>query len=123
MSGFNRGKLRHKVRLEELQALTDTSGDVIQDPSTGEVSRAWVLVSEPWAAIEPMSGREFIAAAAVQSKVTTRITISYRPGLSAGMRVVHNGKIYNIEATLTDKDSGLEYISMPCSEGVSVSGQ
>jgi len=36
------------------------------------------------------------------------------------MRLYHAAKdqYYNIEGVLSDKDSGLEYITLPCSEGV-----
>jgi len=122
MSGFNRGRLRHKVRLEQLVDALDSNGEVIQDQSTGAVERTWVLVSSPWAAIEPLSAREFVAASATQSKVTTRITISYRPGVTAAMRIVHNGTVYNIEGTLADRDSGTEYLTLPCSQGASSEG-
>jgi SPP1 family predicted phage head-tail adaptor len=70
------------------------------------------------AAIEPLSAREFIAAQAVQSAVTARITLRYRAGLDASMRIVHNGTIYNIAGVLADPDSGLEYVTIPVSTGV-----
>lgn len=104
------GELRHRV---SIQANQD-----IQDPDTGAMTPAWVEIGKAWAAIEPLSAREFISAQAVQSKVTTRITMRYRDGITAAMRLVHNGRIYNIEGTLADKDSGLEYLTLPCSEGV-----
>jgi hypothetical protein len=40
------------------------------------------------------------------------------PGLLPSMRLVHRGKIYNPAGILTDKESGLEYVTLPCSEGV-----
>jgi SPP1 family predicted phage head-tail adaptor len=121
------GKLRHRVLIEELVAQTDTADDVIQNEATGEVDRVWTPIAEVWAAIEPLSAREFLAAQAVQSKVTTRITIRYR-AISPTMRLVHMRRgardtIYNIEGVLPDKESGLEFITLPCSAGVSVDGQ
>ena len=35
------------------------------------------------------------------------------------MRVVHGGKVYNIHGVLPDMRSGLEYLTLPVSEGVS----
>lgn len=112
------GLLRHRVTIQDFQSLLDTDGDVIQDPNTGNVPKEWVTVAEVWAAIEPMSAREFVAAQAQMSKVTTRITIRRNAAVSAGMRLLHNGMIYNIEGVLADKDSGLEYQTLPCSQGV-----
>lgn len=108
------GKLRHRVTLE--RRCTD------QDSVSGDISDAWIPVANLWAAIEPLSAREFIEASALQSKVTARITIRFRPGVKAAMRLVHKGRlgrmVYNIEGVLSDKESGLEYLTLPCSEGV-----
>jgi SPP1 family predicted phage head-tail adaptor len=72
------------------------------------------------AAIEPLSVREFIASQQMQSQITARITIRHRQGLTAQMRILHpsTGKIYNPAGWLADPDSGLEYVTAPCSEGV-----
>jgi SPP1 family predicted phage head-tail adaptor len=107
------GRLRHRVAIQ--------SKANVQDPVTGEMVPTWTTVTG-WgsvpAAIEPLSAREFIAAQAVQSAVTARITLRYRAGLDASMRIVHNGTIYNIAGVLADPDSGLEYVTIPCSQGV-----
>lgn len=117
------GKLRHRVRIEKLDYLRDSQGDVIQDPNTGETSQAWVEVATVWAAIEPVSGREFIQSAATQSKVDARIVIRQRDDVDASMRLVHvrlgrPDVIYNPHAFLEDKDSGMEYMTAPCARGV-----
>ncbi len=105
------GKLRHHVMLQR----TEYS----QDPVSGDVTPSWVDVDKVWAAIEPLSAREFIAAAAGQSEVTSRVVIRYRPGITSAMRVLHRGKVYNIQGVLTDMDSGRDYLTLPCSEGLS----
>lgn len=66
-----------------------------------------------------MSAREFVASQAEASKVDTRITIRYR-AIDASMRLYHKSKdiYYNIEGVLFDKESGLEYITLPCSQGL-----
>ncbi|WP_455580340.1 phage head closure protein [Ectopseudomonas hydrolytica] len=105
------GRLRHRV---DIQARQD-----VQDPNTGDVTPTWVTV---WpnvpAAIEPLSAREFIAAQAVQSQVVARITMRYRQGLDASMRILHKSTVYDIAGLLPDKDSGLEYFTIPVSAGV-----
>lgn len=103
---LNAGRLRHRVDIQSKQQ--------VQDPVTGEMTASWVTV---WpkvpAAVEPLSAREFIAAQATQSQVVARITIRYRDGLDASMRILHKGKIYNPADFLADKDSGLEYLTVP----------
>lgn len=110
MSGVAAGELRHRVQLQE---------NVIgQDPDTGEQVSSWQTIAQPWAKIAPMSGREFLAAAAEQSEVRGRITIRYRGNVDATMRVVHRGQYYAIHAVLADAESGIEHITLMVSEGV-----
>ena len=105
------GKLRHRVVIEYPLEYQDT---------TGEVTAIWMPLAEVWAAIEPLSAREFTAAQAEQSKVVARVTVRYRSDITAKMRVWHEYKdlVYNIEGVLSDKDSGLDYLTLAVSEGV-----
>ena len=105
------GRLRHRITIQSLT--------VGQDVDTGEETESWsdLYTSVP-AAIEPISVREFISSKAAQSEITTRIVIRYRAGLTPTMRILHKGKIYNPAGSLPDKDSGIEYITIACSEGV-----
>lgn len=122
------GRLRHRVRIEQFVLAVDSNGAVLQDPETGATSGQWTEVATVWASIEPLSAKEFIQSQATQAQVVARIVIAYRPGLDASMRLVHMvngvaGKIYNPHGFLADRDSGLDYLTAPCSEGVSDSGQ
>jgi len=102
------GKLRHLVRIERPVQVGRSA--------SGASQQSYALVAEVWAAIEPISGREFIASAATQSKVVARVVIRYRSDIDATCRIVHGAKTYNIEGVLPDKDSGREYLTMPVSE-------
>ncbi|CAA2107644.1 phage head closure protein [Variovorax paradoxus] len=122
------GRLRHRVLIERKDLARDSSGEVIQDPETGDTQEVWVSVAEVYAAIEPLSAREFLAAQAVQSQVTARIVIRHRPGMVGALRLVHmvngaRGTVYNPAGFLPDKESGLEYLTSPVSAGVSDTGQ
>lgn len=117
------GRLRHRVRIERMDYLRDSAGEAIQDPETGQIARDWVEVDEVWAAIEPVSVREFIQSQAMQSAVSARIMIRHRDDVDAGCRLVHvrlnrPDVIYNPAGILADKDSGLEYLTIPCTQGV-----
>jgi SPP1 family predicted phage head-tail adaptor len=111
LPSLNAGRLRHRV---DIQARQENQG-----PDSGDSVVAWVTVwaSVP-AAIEPLSAREFLAAQTTQAQVVARITLRYREGLDASMRIVHGSSIYNIAGLLPDKDSGLEYFTVPVSKGV-----
>lgn len=108
------GRLRHRVTLQRPEVLQDTHGDIIN---------TWRTVATVWAAVEPLSAREFIAARSIQSKADTRITVRYRADVQPDWRIVFRRRLYNIEGVLPDKDSGFEYLTIPASSGVSVDGQ
>lgn len=110
MAAVAAGRLRHRVRLQDKQQT--------QNPTTGELSEAWVDVAEVWANVVPMSGREFMAASAEQSEVRGRIEIRYRNDVFPHMRIVHRGMVYTIHAVLPDPDSGLEHLNLMVGEGV-----
>jgi len=108
MSGIAAGRLRHWVQIEQFIEAVDSAGDRV---------RYWATYAERWAAIEPLSGRELIAAQQAQSEVSVRIVIRHTPGVTAAMRVVYRGQPYNIQAVMTDKDSGIDYQTLLCSLG------
>lgn len=107
------GRLRHRIRLDALTASTDDDN--------GERAETWadafglLLPAE----ISPLYGRELIAAQAVQSKVTTKIKLRYRAGVVASMRAVHRGLVYSIEAVVPDPESGVRWMTLFCTSGVS----
>ncbi|AVL70864.1 head-tail adaptor protein [Oligella urethralis] len=103
------GKLRHRVTIQRLKRG--------QDPITGELVNDWLNLDTVWAAVEPLSVREFIQAGATQSEVTTRITMR-KTDVKAADRILHRGKVFNVTGVLVDPKSGLEYVTCPCSEGV-----
>ena len=80
---------------------------VIQAPSTtqdeiGQPVLVWTDFASVWADIRMKSGLETIKAGAVTSTVQASIRIRYRTDLTAGMRAVHNGVIYNITSVMPD---------------------
>ena len=109
------GRLRHRISLQrKIQT---------QDATTGAVTETWQEVAKLWAAIEPLSAREFIQSQTMQAQIVARIVIRHREDIDATMRAVHQrpgkpDKIYNIHGVLADKDSGLEYLTLPVSAGV-----
>ncbi len=105
------GRLRHRITIQR--------PSFAQDPITGEMVKTWI---DAWTSVpsdvDPVSVNQFVAAGAPQNKVTARVLIRYRAGVDGTMRVLHRGKVYDIEGVLPDTVSGLEYLTLPCSEGV-----
>lgn len=104
------GPLRHRITLQQR--------GLVQDPDSGEMIPGWTDWAKVWARIDYLSARDLIAAQAAQSKITARIVMRYRPGVLPTMRILYRSKVYSIEGALPDNKSGLEYLTLPVSEGV-----
>ena len=100
---MNAGQLDQRVSVERLEQGQDELGQ----PFT-----AWVPVFTAWAAVEPLAGREYMAAAAAQSSVSTRIRLRYRPGMTSADRVSHEGRTYNIVSVIDYKSAHRELVLM-----------
>lgn len=117
-AGLQAGKLRHRVRIEQFGPVLDSFGDAYQDPATGEVEKTWQLVATVWAGINPVQAMMRVSADQIQSEVDVVFVIRYRTDIDQTMRLVHNGKLYDITGVIFDSDSGREWIQLPCKLGV-----
>lgn len=111
------GKLRHRVTIQKK--------DKVQDPISGEILFEWVDIwKDIPASIDYLSVRDYMggltASQTPQAKITARITIRYRDGINAEMRILHKNKIFDIKGLLQDNNLGLEYITIPVSEGTNL---
>lgn len=107
------------IHLVDIEQNTPT-----QDTTTGILTDSWSAVYQDiFCDISPLSVKDYLQSKAHQSDVSVRIKLPYLTGLSADMRIVgkcgcHSGRIYNPEGFLEDPDTGQEYITAPCSQGV-----
>lgn len=97
------GQLDQRVSIERRVSGQDDWGQPITD---------WLPIVTTWAAVEPLTGREYIAAGAAQSEVTTRIRLRYRPGITSADRVNHEGKVYGIMSVIDYRSAGRELVLM-----------
>lgn len=112
MKPLESGRLRHRI---DIQQKVQT-----QDPYSGALIVTWAdFAASIAAAINPVSAKELMAGQQTHSQLTTRFVIRYRPGVDSNMRVLHNGTVYEIDGVIPDPDSGLEWITLACSSGVS----
>lgn len=106
------GKLNRRIAIDQR---VDTRVD-------GSIVESWVpFVEEAFASIVDLSAREFIAASAAQSLVTTKITLRYLPGVEARMRVrrLLDGQIYALDGPpMEDNEGGLRWLTLMCIRGV-----
>lgn len=97
--------------------------------SYGSVSIAWTDVATVWASVAPITGKEYLQAAAVQDETTARIVIRWRSGITTGkLRIVayepeQGGSpttqtLYDVLAILPSEDRK-RWIQFMCRTGVS----
>ena len=86
------------------------------------LSRTFLLKSDAvqWARTTEIAldRGDFIDPACPELRTLACILIRYRDDIASAWRVVHKGCVYNIEGVLPDDNSGLEYLTLPCSQGV-----
>lgn len=104
---MNIGDLRHRITLQECVSGQDEAGQPVQE---------WQDVATVWGAVEPLRGREYFAAQQVQAEVTTRIRIRYRKGIRPEMRVLYDGRIFQIVAPPIDPEERHREIHLMCKE-------
>ena len=71
----------------------------------------WETAFSCWCGVEPLSGREFWEAAAINRENEVRFTIRYRKDVSPEMRMRLNGVAYNI-TSITDKNNRHEALEI-----------
>lgn len=57
--------------------------------------------------IVPVSGRELLAAQQIKGEVTHRIRCRYRDGLTAAVRFVYRGRIFDLQASINPREVGV----------------
>lgn len=88
---MNIGRLRHRISLQQLTERQNHFGAVVSE---------WQDVAQLWAEIKPISGREQLQNAQIQSEITAQIWLRYRPDVKPTMRVLHQNQQYEIVAAL-----------------------
>ena len=101
--------LNQRVTLEQRSASVDALGQGVE---------TWSTLATVWAAAQPLRGREFFAAGAMQSEATVRIRIRYRTDVTGAMRVQWRGVPHAIVADPIDVDGGRHTLELMCSAGI-----
>jgi SPP1 family predicted phage head-tail adaptor len=81
-------ELNRKITFQKLKT--------IQNPTTGELTEKWTDFVSVFAKVEPLVGREYLAAAAMQAEDTTKFTMRYLGDINPTMRIAFDGKLFNI---------------------------
>jgi len=102
------GDLRHRVTIQQA---VESQNDF------GEVITTWQNYKTVWAAIKPLTGREYFASQQVNAEVSVQIQMRYIPGITPKMRIVEGSKVYEIEAVM-DVEGKRKELQLLCKEVV-----
>ena len=98
------GTLNKRVTIQHLVAASPTQN------AGGEIDESWTDLVTVWAAVEPLRGREFLAAQQINSEVTGQIRIRKRTGVTAKMRCSFDSRYYDILGVVDPREMGEEMI-------------
>lgn len=104
------GKMRHRITFQHFVGESDAFGD----PLLADDSQ-WEDVATVWAAIDPLSGREFYAAEQSQSEVSHKVRCRYRAGITTAMRIKYGERIFSILSVI-DWEERHESLLIMCKE-------
>lgn len=103
-------RLRHRVTLQQQVQQ--------QDSNTGAVEVAWADAYFNVAAeVLTGPGREGLQGAAKTAETTLRVTLRYLPGIDESMRLIWDGRAYDIASIEYDRTARRE-IRLACSGGL-----
>ena len=102
------GKLRHRVTIE---SPSESQSD------SGEVTSTWAAIATVWAAVEPLSGRERLAAEQAGAEVAVRVRMRYVAGVTPTCRILHGTRYLEIAAVIDPAERGAE-LELLCREAV-----
>lgn len=103
------GRMDQRITLQQRTSTLD---------ALGQASEAWTDVATVWASAQPLRGREFFAAGAMQSEAAVRFRIRHRAGLTGAMRVVWNTVPHALVAEPIDVDGGRHTLELMAAAGV-----
>ena len=107
MNELRTGALRHRLTLEAVSRVDDEGGGGIV---------LWTPVSEVWAGIEPLPGREVVLADGVKAVVTHEVRLRHREGVDSTMRFVRpTGGLLEIRA-VRDVEERRRWLVCQCEE-------
>jgi SPP1 family predicted phage head-tail adaptor len=106
------GKLRFLVTIQSLVGTKDSFGQEVQ---------SWQTFKQVWASIEPLMGRELIAAQQIAGQADVKIRSRYVAGVTPKMRATYGGHTYDIQGVQNVANRNRELVMM-CVERVEEAG-
>ncbi len=107
------GALRRRVTFEQRTPGRDSAGGPLD---------TWQPVFTSYAKVEPLSGRELLAAQVVHAEITLEVWVRYRPEFAdpktaTALRIRYGARLLNILSVI-DVDDLRQWVVCQCSEGI-----
>lgn len=102
----NPGELRSRVVVQSATRTPDEGGGY---------ATAWEDGASLWAKVEPLEGSELLRAQQLQARVSHRVTIRYRRGLTAAQRLRLGSRVLEVHQVV-DVDERHEFMELLCEE-------
>ncbi len=109
--GVKLGALRHRLVIQAERSTGDGGGGQ-SDPWADPVTVATV-----WGKVEPLTGSERLRAMQIEDRLSHRIVIRHRPGITPAMRIVFGSRVFNIRAAINHEERD-RFLELLCEEGV-----
>jgi SPP1 family predicted phage head-tail adaptor len=92
---MNPGLFKHRITIQNSIEIENENGDYVKE---------WSDYKNVWAMIKTVQGREYLAAAATQNENTSRFITRYTSGIHPDMRILFNGRIFEIKSVINDDE-------------------
>jgi SPP1 family predicted phage head-tail adaptor len=106
---FNAGELNRVITFQQNTPIPQ---------SGGQAKESWADAFSVHAKVTTTGGRDFYAAQKVNSETSALFTIRYRGDISRDMRIVYNGRIFQILPPINDVDEKHMLLLIPAKEVV-----
>ena len=106
---INPGALNQRLTLQQPAASLN---------GLGETAGSWTDVATVWGQAQPLRGREFLAAAQLQSTLDVRFRIRYRADVRATWRVLWQGEAHEIVGEPINVDGAGVLLELMCTKGI-----
>ena len=83
------GDLRHRVTIKAKSVARD---------DYGQETITWTTFATVWAAVEPLTGKDYIAGQQLEAAVDTRIRLRDLSGVVPTMRVIFGSHTYDVKS-------------------------
>jgi len=92
------GRMRHRIRIEQPVSTPDGAGGS---------SVTWTEIATAWAALRPLSADEIVDGDGLAQRITHDVVLRFRPGVTAAMRFVSNGRVFALRSVMDPNETGI----------------